>query len=307
MKRYIVLFSVVAVMSGWSAARAQEDTPSSMHDAQNSMSEMKHDAMPGSDGMDMQGMEMPAAKGPVASPDASAMSATRDPHAYADGYDFGPIPRPRFADERNFASLLVDRLEWVYATDSSSAAYDLQAWYGRDYNRAVLKAEGDVDGGTLQDARTELLWGHAVAAFWDTQVGVRYDSGVDPSRSWLAMGIQGLAPYWFELDTAAYVSDAGHSALRVSAEYELLFTQRLILQPRLEANFYGKEDAARDLGAGLSDLTIGMRLRYEIRREFAPYVGIEWVGQYGGTADYTRAAGDPTKETYYVAGLRFWF
>ncbi|MEJ2652427.1 MAG: copper resistance protein B [Gammaproteobacteria bacterium] len=231
----------------------------------------------------------------------------RDPHAYADGYDFGPIPRPRFADERSFGSLLVDRLEWVHTTDNNTGSYDLQAWYGRDYNRAVLKAEGDVDNGKLQDARTELLWDHAVASFWDMQLGMRYDSGAGPDRSWLAFGFQGLAPYWFEVDATAYVRDAGHSALRISADYELLVTQKLILQPRFEVNFYGKEDAARDLAAGLSDLTAGMRLRYEIRHEFAPYVGIEWVGTYGGTANYVRAAGDPTKETRYVAGLRFWF
>lgn len=242
------------------------------------------------------------AQGPV-----SASPAVRDPYAYAEGYDFGPIPRPRFADERSFASLLMDRLEWVRTSDATSTAYELQAWYGRDYDRAVLKAEGDVDGGKLQEARSELLWSHAVASFWDAQFGLRYDSGTGPDHGWLAFAIQGIAPYWFEIDAAAYIGDAGRSALRLSADYELLFTQRLILQPRLEANFYGKRDVARELGSGLSDLTAGMRLRYEIRREFAPYVGIEWVGAYGGTADYVRAEGNATDETRYVAGLRFWF
>ena len=307
MKRCFLLISVVVLTSGWGVARAQDDARTSMPDMRDSMPGMNHDAMPGSDDMDMQGMEMPAAKGPAASSDDAARPAVRDPHAYADGYDFGPMPRPHFADERSFASLLVDRLEWVHTTDYNAASYDLQAWYGRDYDRAVLKAEGDVDGGALQEARTELLWGHAVAPFWDTQLGVRYDSGAGPDRSWLAIGFQGLSPYWFEVDATAYVRDAGHSALRISADYELLVTQKLILQPRFEANFHGKEDAAHGLAAGLSDLTAGMRLRYGIRREFAPYVGIEWAGQYGGTADYARAAGDPAKETRYVAGVRFWF
>ena len=304
MKRKILLILVVLVSSCWSVARAQDVAHIFIHD---SMPGMSHDGMPGMADMTMPGMEMPASQTSAASSDASAMPAVRDPHAYADGYDFGPIPRPRFADERNFASLLVDRLEWVHTTDNNAASYDLQAWYGRDYNRAVLKAEGDVDGGTLLDTRTELLWGHAVAAFWDAQLGMRYDSGAGSERSWLAFGFQGLSPYWFEADATAYVSDAGYSALRISADYELLFTQKLILQPRLEANFYGKEDPARDLGAGLSDLTAGIWLRYEIRREFAPYVGIEWACQYGGTADYAMAAGNPTKETRYVAGVRFWF
>jgi copper resistance protein B len=307
MKHHIFLISVVVVMNVWSVAQAQDDANASMNDIQGSMPGMSHDVTPDSNDMNTQDMEMPFSKGSAVPPDASATPALRDPQAYADGYDFGPIPRPHFADERNFASLLVDRLERVRTTDNNVTSYDLQAWYGRDYNRAVLKTEGDIDGGTLQDAHTELLWGHAVAAFWDTQLGVRYDSGAGPDRSWLAVGFQGLAPYWFEVDATAYVRDAGQSALRISADYELLFTQKLILQPRLDANFYGKEDAARNLGAGLSDLSIGMRLRYEIRRESAPYVGIEWVGQYGGTAEYARAAGDPTKETHYVAGLLFWF
>lgn len=231
----------------------------------------------------------------------------RDPHAYSGGYDFGPIPRPRLADEHSFGSLLIDRFESVQTSDNSSAAYDLQGWFGRDYDRAVLKAEGEVDDGKVQEARTELLWGHAVAAYWDTQLGLRHDSGVDPARNWLAFGVQGLAPYWFEVGATAYVGEEGRSALRLEAEYELLFTQRLILQPRFEASLYGKRDEARELGSGLSDATAGLRLRYEIRRQFGPYLGVEWHGLYGETADFARAADEPTDETRWVAGLRAWF
>jgi copper resistance protein B len=146
-----------------------------------------------------------------------------------------------------------------------------------------------------------------VAAYWDVQLGVRQDGGTGPNRSWLAVGVQGLAPYWFEIDAAAYVSDEGRSALRLEAEYELLLTQRLVLQPRLEVNFYGKQDAERGLGSGLSDLTAGLRLRYEIRRELAPYVGIEWAGKFGATADYAEAEGEDRHETRVVAGVRFWY
>ncbi len=237
----------------------------------------------------------------------SAPADARDPHAYSDGYDFGPIPRPRLADEQSFASLLVDRLEMVRNDDNTTAAYDLQAWYGRDYNRVVLKAEGDISGGKLEEADTELLWGHAVATFWDTQLGLRYESSEEqPDRSWLAFGFQGLAPYWFEVDVTAYLGENGRSALGLAAEYELLFTQKLILQPRLEANFYGKDDPKRARGTGLSDITAGLRLRYEIRREFAPYLGIEWAGRFGDTADYARAADESKDETRVVLGLRFW-
>lgn len=244
----------------------------------------------------------------------SAVIATRDPHAYSGGYTLlsGPYamagPRQlRLADEQNFASLLVDRLEAMQTSDNTAAAYDMQAWFGRDYDRAVLRAEGHYDNGAIEEARTELLWGHAVATFWDTLVGLRYDSGEEPDRTWLALGVQGLAPYWFDVGATGYIGEESHSALSLNAEYELLFTQRLILQPRVEANFYGKEDDERGIGSGLSELAAGLRLRYEIRREFAPYVGAEWVGKYGGTADFARAAGLDTSETLAVAGVRFWF
>ena len=242
-----------------------------------------------------------AMQGGSAPPDA------RDPHAYSGGYVFGPDRELKMADEHIFHSILVDRLEAARSRDRTTGQYDLMASIGRDYERAVLKAEGDVEDSRLQEARTELLWGHAVAAYWNTQLGVRHDGGAGPSRTWLAFGVQGLAPYWFEVDVAAYVGDERRSALRLDVEYELLLTQKLILQPRVEANLYGKRDAERGLGAGLSDLTAGVRLRYEIRREFAPYVGIEWAGKFGRTADYAQAAGEDAKEARFVAGLRFWY
>jgi len=258
--------------------------------AEEAMPDMDHGAM---DHGSMQGGSAP--------PDA------RDPHAYSGGHDFGPILRPRMGDEENFGSLLIDRLERVRTQSNASTAYDMRARFGRDYDRAVLKAEGDIDGGKFQDARTELLWGHALATYWDTQLGVRYDSGADPARTWLAFGIQGLAPYWFEVDATAYVGAEGRAAFRFAAEYELLLTQQLMLQPRMEANVYGRQDAARALGSGLSDLAVGVRLRYEIRREIAPYIGVERAARFGGTADYARAAGEDAKATQFVAGVRFWY
>ncbi len=253
----------------------------------------------------MPGMEAGGAVGAMQG--GSAPADARDPHAYADGYDFGPIPRPRFADEQYFASLRMDRLEAVRSDNDTSALYDLQAWFGRTYDRLVLKAEGNVDNGRLEEASTELLWGHAVATYWDAQLGLRHDSGEEPGRSWLAFGMQGLAPYWFELDITGYVGEQGRTALSLEAEYEILFTQRLILQPRFEADVYGKKDAGRGIGAGLSELSAGLRLRYEIRREFAPYAGVEWAGKFGGSADYARAAGLDSSEARAVAGVRFWF
>lgn len=238
----------------------------------------------------------------------------RDPHAYSGGHtlDSGPyaLPGPRqlrLSDEHNFGALLVDRLERVTTRDGNATAYDTQAWFGRNYDRLLLKAEGDAARGKLQESRTEVLWGHAVATFWNTHLGVRYDSGVAPDRGWLAFGIQGLAPYWFEVDATAYVGNDGRTAISLEVEYELLLTQKLILQPRIELNAYRKRDPARDIGSGLSDATAGLRLRYEITRQFAPYVGVERAGKFGESADFARAAGEKRSETRWVAGVRFWF
>jgi copper resistance protein B len=256
--------------------------------------------------MDMPGMQM---QGGSAPPDA------RDPNAYSDGQTLTSgdyvLPGPRqihMSDEHNFAGILVDRLERVDTSGPNSTAYDLMAWYGRDYNKLVIKSEGDVFSGKLEESRTDALWSHAITDYWDAQLGMRYDSSADlPGRSWLAAGVQGLAPYWFEIDATAYVGNDSRSALRLQAEYELLFTQKLILSPRIETNVYGKDDVARGIGSGVSDMTAGVRLRYEIRREFAPYIGIEYTSKYGKTADYARADGASVSDTHWVAGLRFWY
>ena len=298
------------------AVPAQEPTAPATKDEMESMpgmehSQIDHGSAPGAEpgsrpaatehaGHDMGSMSTGSMQG------GSAPADARDPNAYSGGYRISPM-MAHMNEHQNFSALRVDRLEAVYVRDNTSAAYDVQAWYGGTYDRAALKAEGDVDSGKLQDARTELLWGHAVATYWDTQLGVRHDGGTGPGRGWLAFGVQGLAPYWFHVDATAYVGDQGRAALRFATEYELLLTQKLILQPRIEANLYGKRDAERDLGAGLSDLVAGLRLRYEIRREFAPYIGVEWAGKFGATANDTRAAGADVRETRLVAGLRFWY
>jgi copper resistance protein B len=296
---------IVAILLavGLSPAWAQETavTPAVDH-SQMDHSKMDHGSAPAATGAS-EGMAMDHGnmQGGMAPPDA------RDPHAYSDGLTFDAHQHMMHSDQQSFAALLVDRLEAVRTPDATHGAYDLQFRYGRDYDRAVLKAEGEFADGRLEDAHTELLWSHAVAAYWDTQLGVRYDSGEEPGRGWLAFGVQGLAPYWFEIEATAYVGDEGRSALRLHAEYELLLTQRLVLQPRVEANLYGKDDAERALGSGLSDAVAGLRLRYEIKREFAPYIGVEYVAKFGNTADYAEAAGEDTGQTRWVAGLRFWY
>ena len=208
-------------------------------------------------------------------------------------------------DDANFGLVRFDQFEHALG-GGSGAAWDADAWYGGDIDKIWLRSEGESEGGHTS-ARTELFWDHAFTPFWDWQLGARADSGAGPARQWLAFGVQGLAPYWFEMQATAYVGNQGRSALRLRAEYEVLLTQRLILQPESEVNFYGKSDPRRGIGSGLTEVDVGLRLRYEIRREFAPYVGVVWRQRFGQTGEFARAAGNSAFDSQVVAGLRFWF
>ena len=246
-------------------------------------------------------MDMNAMQGGPAPADA------RDPHAYSDGVDFTRgAGRLVLMDHHRFRSLLLDNFELTRVDGETAVPFDIEAWYGTTYDRAVLKAEGSFTSGDLDQARTELLWGHAFTAYWDSQLGVRYDSGAGPNRAWLAAGVEGLAPYRFDVEVTAYLGESSRTAFRVDVSYDMLMTQRLILEPRFEANFYGKDDIERGQGSGLADVRFALRLRYELRRELAPYVGIEWTDQYGGTEDFTRAASGDPSDTRLVLGLGFW-
>lgn len=199
--------------------------------------------------------------------------------------------------------LQADRFE---ATQDDALAWETQAWIGHDRGRLWLRSEGErVHGST--EASLEALWGKPVDAWWDVLAGLRHDAGHGPARDWLAVGVQGLAPYKFEIAATAYLGSAGRTMLQLETEYELLLTNRWILQPRIEVQLHGRDDPARGIGAGLAETSAGLRLRYEIRREFAPYVGYEWSGKHGRSADFARAAGDPVRDRGWVAGLRFWF
>lgn len=203
--------------------------------------------------------------------------------------------------------VLLDQLEWRHSSEGSAGVWEAQGWYGGDYNKVWLKTEGERMGGSTQDARADLLWDRVFARWWSVQAGLRQDFGVGPSRTWGAIGVQGLAPYWFDTEATFYVGEQGRTAFRLKLEYEWLLTQRLILQPEGEANLYGKSDPERQVGSGLSDLEIGLRLRYELRRQFAPYVGVVWSRHFGESADLVRAAGGDASEVQVVLGLRAWF
>ena len=212
------------------------------------------------------------------------------------------------SDNMIFYQVLLDQVEYTRTRHGGSGlAWDVQGWVGRDYNRLWVKSEGARQEGRTEDARVELLWSRPVAAFWDLQAGVRHDFGEGPSRNWFAVGLQGVAPYWFDVEATAYLGSSGRAALRLKTEYDVVLTQRTFLVPELEANLYSKSDPDRGIGSGLSDLSIGLRLRHEIRREFAPYIGVSWTQRFGGTADLARAAGQPTTERQFVVGVRSWF
>ena len=210
-------------------------------------------------------------------------------------------------DTHRFGKVMLDQLEWRDAQEGSAAAWDAEGWYGGDYNKLWVKTEGERIGGVPRSASAELLLDRVVARWWDVQGGLRQDFGKGPARTWLALGLQGLAPYWLDVETTLYVGEEGRFAARLKADYDLLLTQRLILQPYGEANFYSKADPQRQLGSGLSDLELSLRLRYEVRRELAPYIGAAWFKRFGDTAGQARAAGEGSDELELIAGLRIWF
>jgi copper resistance protein B len=267
-----------------------------------SMQGMDHGSAQGMDDGSMSGMTMGPMQGGSPPPDA------RDPD-YSAGVGYGPAGGIHEAMDDNapHTMLLIDQLEAFHGKDGNGQQWDIEGWYGNDYNKLWLRTEGERSGGKLEDGAIEAFWSHTIATFWNTQLGVRTDAGEGPNRQWAAFGIQGLAPYWFELEATGYVGPAGRTAARFRAEYELFLTQRLILQPEFEANAYGKDDPARRMGSGLSDASLGLRLRYEFHRQFAPYLGVVWSRRFGGTADFARQDGQGLFDRQWVAGIRIWF
>lgn len=183
-----------------------------------------------------------------------------------------------------------------------------EGWFGGDVNRFVVKSEGE--GSLHQEieaAELQALYSRAIDPYWNLQIGIRQDFGSGPDRSYAVVGVEGLAPYWFETEAALFVSNKGDLLARVEGYYDQRITQRLVLQPRAELTFAAQDIPESRIGSGLSAAELGLRLRYEIRREFAPYVGLSWERRIGDTARFSRLAGDGVETTSFVAGIRFWF
>lgn len=248
---------------------------------------------------------------PAGAPPEPAFSGPRhaadllfDPAAMADArrqlrYEHGGMPA---------GGLVVERLETQLGDDGSDYAWDAQGWYGGDIDRLWIKTEGEQSfGEAAQQGELQALWSHAFTPWFDLQAGLRYDWRPEPERAYVVLGVQGLMPYRFELDAALFLSDEGDASARFEAGYDLLLTQRLVLQPRAEVEVALREVPELRVGSGIGNLELGLRLRYEVAPELAPYAGIHWERRLGETADLARRAGAGTHDLFMVAGVKFWF
>jgi copper resistance protein B len=264
----------------------------------------------------MKGMDMGPASGPGASGAGMKMGSmqggnappdARDPDAYAEGYGYSGMPGLEKTDQIRFGKVLVDELEYLSGNEGSGVNWTAQGNYGGDHDKLWLRTQGQKIPGENLDPTTgaEALWWYAVAPFWGSQLGVRQDFGPG-AHTYLAVGVEGLAPRWFDIQVTGYIGDGGRLSARFKGSYDMRFTNRLILAPSLEANVYSKSDIERGLGAGLGNIEAGLRLRYEVHRKFAPYIGYVWERSFAGSANLRRAEGSPVHERRFVAGIRVW-
>jgi len=194
--------------------------------------------------------------------------------------------------------------------DGNYLRWDGQAWAGTDFNRIWLKSEGRYNvnnRGQTSDGDHEVLYDRPISQYFDVQAGIRYDLDSGTGRTWAALGIQGLAIDFWNLEVTAYASDKGHYALKTNASYDLYVTQRLVLQPQFETNWYTKEDRGRGVGAGLSDIDMGLRMRYEITRKFAPYLGVAYQRYFGGTEGLVREQRGRVNDVRFLFGIRLFY
>ncbi|MBI5942587.1 MAG: copper resistance protein B [Caulobacterales bacterium] len=262
------------------------------------------EALSAMDGMDHGAMEEEVGAEPPPPPPADhAADGVFDPAAMARA-------RQQLQAEHGggtVSKVMLNRGEVQLRDGETGYRWDGEAWIGGDLNRFVLKTEGEGADGDLDAAEAQALYSRAIGPYFDLQVGLRQDFEPTPRRTYLTVGFEGLAPYWFEAEGAVFVSNKGDLSARLEGTYDLRLTQRWILQPRAEVNLAAQDVPEIGLGSGVSEVELGLRLRYELRREFAPYVGLSFERKVGGTADFARALGEDVEETSVVFGLRAWF
>ena len=219
----------------------------------------------------------------------------------------GPYGMP-LDDNRVYVHILLEQFEYRTGKGAGDLSWGGQAWIGTDTSRLWLKTEGVREkDGTIEGGQHELLYSRPISIYFDLQAGLRFDVDSKPGRNWAAFGIQGLAPYFFEVSATTYVSDRGNFAVNFEGSFDLLLTQRLIVQPQLELDLYSKGDPARRIGSGLAEIGTGLRLRYEISRKFAPYIGLSYQRNFGQTRRYASADGEDNGHPLLVIGVRSWF
>lgn len=298
---------VFAAIAGSALTAAPDARAEAAHNMQEhdmgAMSGMDHSAMGNMEPMSgMEGMEsmQPAAPTESRTPvpvltDADRRAAFPDVHGH------------KVHDSNVNWYLLADQLEWQKNNEAGGFSWDVSGWAGGDIDRLWLRSEGETSDGQTESAEVQALWGHAISPWWDVVAGARQDFKPGRPQTWAAAGFQGMPLYNLETELTAFAGEQGRTALRFEAEYDVLLTSRLILQPSFEANFYGKDDEVRETGKGLSGTELSLRLRYEVKREFAPYVGVSWSQLYGNTADMATREGEKDNEVRFLLGARVWF
>lgn len=304
--RIATLAAALALATG--AAHAQQhahDAPASKP-ASKTTEAVDHSAMH-HEGMDHAGMDHGAMQ--HTGHDTSAPQTPRTPIppiTDADREAARPPAHGHDHGDRIIGTLLFDRLE-AWNEDGGGQAWEAQGWLGTDAHKLWLRSEGEREDGRTAHADIELLYGRPLARWWDVVAGLRHETRPGPTRTAAALGVIGVAPYKFEVEATGYLDTSGRLSAQVEAEYDVLLTNRLILQPMIEAEWHARDDRNRGIGAGLSSMEASLRLRYEFTRRFAPYVGVVHERSFGDTADLRRDEGEPAKDTRVVAGVRFWF
>ena len=256
------------------------------------------------------GHDGPASDGDI--PAGTAPSVPAD-HAADAFYNSAEMARARAAMLKEsggmaFSQLMLDRLEYRMGKGADGYHWEGEGWIGGDINRFAFKTEGEgAFGGPLERAEVQALYSRAIDPWFNLEAGVRHDIRPDPRRTYAVVGIEGLAPYWFEVSAQAFLSNRGDAHLRLEGSYDQRISQRLILQPAAEINVAAQDVPELGIGSGVSDVELGLRLRYEFVREFAPYVGVNWERKLGDTARFARADGERASATSLVMGVRFWF
>ncbi len=297
-----------------SAAKPSQPKPSSSSSTQMDHSAMGHDSMESMDPSQMGSMDhaaMDHSKMNHGSAEAAPTTTSRTPIPVPTDADreaaFPPLPGHAIHDKQLNSFFLLDQFEYQDADEGSALNWDASGWIGGDIDRLWLRSEGERTNGVTEDAELQALWGHSIGPWWDVVTGVRQDFKPGSAQTWGAFGIQGMALYAFEAEATAFIGENGQTAARLEGDYDILLSNRLILQPTAEVNFYGKNDPERGIGSGLANTEVGLRLRYEIFHEFAPYIGVTWNRAYGNTADLARDEGEDDNEARFVAGIRMWF